>query len=325
MPNPSLSRAIEGFLLNVSSAGRSPYTIRNYKSDFARFINYVGDMQINQLESSQIEDYFCYLKNAFRITKVATTPITPRKISQKTLSNTHGSLACFWKWASKEFQIPNPFKVPPIKAYSMPVSPLKENEIVLLLNACRQTPKNPKNMKPYSSIRSTAKRDKAIILILLDSGVRVSELCGILVKDYDEENGRLVVTGKGSKTRFVYLGKSSRHALWSYLLERYPSQKPLKDDPLFTERFGMYPLTRNGVLQLLKRLGNRVGVEGVHPHKFRHTFAVEFLRNGGNIFELQQLLGHAELDMVKKYVQIAQLDLENSAMRASPVDHWRLR
>jgi len=325
MSNPSLSRSIEGFLLNVSAAGRSPYTIRNYRTELGRFLKFVGDKEVNKIQSSEMENYLLYLKNDFLICKVATTPIPPRKLSQKTLSNAHGILAGFWKWAAKEFLLPNPFKVPPIKAYIKPISPLRENEIALLIGACGQTTKHSRKMNLYSSARSTAKRDKAIILTLLDSGMRVSEMCGILIKDYDQENGRLLITGKGSKTRFVYLGRSSRQALWSYLLERYPSQKPNKDDPLFAEMYGMYPLTRNGILQLLKRLGTRAGVEGVHPHRFRHTFAVEFLRNGGNIFELQQLLGHADLDMVKRYVQLAELDLENSAKRASPVDHWRLR
>jgi len=311
---PSLSRAVEGFILNISAAGRSPYTIRNYKAELLRFTNFVGDLEINQVSSRQIEDYLLYLKNDFRITHIATTPIPQRKISQKTLSNAHGALAV----------LSNPFKVAPIKYYSKPISPLKESEIELLLRACRQTQKIPKVMKAYSSKRTTSKRDRAIILTLLDTGMRVSELCGMRIKDYDSESGRLMITGKGSKTRFVYLGKVSSQSLWSYMLERYPSQKPPKDDPLFTDLYGIHPLTRQNVLQFIKRLGNHAGVINVHPHKFRHTFAIEFLRNGGNVFELQQLLGHSELDMVKRYVQIAQIDLETSARRASPADNWRL-
>src|SRR4030043_2028896 len=253
---PSLSRAVEGFLLNISEAGRSSYTVRNYKAELLRFTNYVGDLEINQVSSRQIEDYLLYLKNDFRITHIATTQIPPKKISQKTLSNAHGALAVFWKWASKEFTLSNPFKIAPIKNYSKPISPLKESEIELLLSACRQTQKTPKIMKAYSSKRTTNKRDRAIILTLLDTGMRVSELCGILMKDYDSECGRLMINGKGSKTRFVYLGKVSSKSLWSYMLERYPSHKPPKDDPLFTDYYGIHPLTRQNVLRFIKRLGN---------------------------------------------------------------------
>jgi integrase/recombinase XerD len=322
---PYLSRAVDGFILNISAAGRSSNTIRNYRSELNRFTNWIGDTEINKVDSKHIEDYLLYLRNDFRITHIATTPVDPRRISQKTLSNAHGTLAVYWKWVAKEFQLPNPFKVAPIKSYTKPISPLKENDIELLLNACRQTHKIPKNMKAYSASRNTCKRDKAIILTLLDTGMRVSELCGIHIEDFVLESGRLMITGKGSKTRFVYLGKVSRQALWAYMLERYPSQKPTTDDPLFADHYGIHPLTRQGVLLLLKRLGKNAGVSNVHPHKFRHTFAIEFLRNGGNVFELQQLLGHSDLDMSKRYVQLAQIDLETSARRASPADRWRLR
>jgi len=84
-------------------------------------------------------------------------------------------------------------------------------------------------------------------------------------------------------------------------------------------------LTRQGVLLMLRRLGKRASIPNVHPHKFRHTFAIEFLRNGGNVFELQQLLGHSDLETAKKYIYLAQTDLETSIRKASPVDRWHLR
>jgi integrase/recombinase XerD len=67
-----------------------------------------------------------------------------------------------------------------------------------------------------------------------------------------------------------------------------------------------------------------VGDPNLHPHRFRHTFAIQFLRNGGNIFALQQLLGHSSLEMVKHYAQLAEMDLENAATHSSPADNWRL-
>lgn len=326
MSKPSLSRVVEGFILHISAAGRSPHTIRNYQTDLQRFCDWIHDVEVDQVRPRHIEEYMVYLKNDYRITNIGgTTPIPPRQLSQKTLHNIHGSLSVFWKWVTKEFQLPNPFNVAPIKYYPKPIAPLKENEVESLLSACRHTSKFSKNNKPYLSKRITHKRDKAIILMFLDTGIRVSELCGIRVKDYASDCGRIMVTGKGLKTRFVYLGKVSSHALWLYLLERYPSDKPIPDDHLFTDVRGIYSLTRKNVLNLIKRIGESAGVKDVYPHKFRHTFAVEFLRNGGNIFELQQLLGHSDLAMVKRYVHLAQVDLEKSAKKASPADRWRLR
>ncbi len=326
MDYPTLSRTIEGFLLHISAAGRSHNTIRNYRMDLNRFSNWLNDLRIDAVESKHIEEFLSYMKNDYRITHVGIRKIiTPRSLSKKSLHNIHGCLAVFWKWASAEFQLPNPFKVPHIKYYPKPIAPLTEKEVEALLVACKSIKKQPEHRKGYSSTRTTYKRDKAIILTLLDTGMRVSELCDLKVKDYTQESSRLMVTGKGSKTRFVYLGKVSSQSLWSYLLERFPSHQPDPEDPLFAERLGIHSLTRTNVLNLIKRLGVKAEVKDVYPHKFRHTFAVQFLRNGGNVFELQQLLGHSDITMVRRYVQLAQIDLERSAKRASPADRWRLR
>ena len=75
---------------------------------------------------------------------------------------------------------------------------------------------------------------------------------------------------------------------------------------------------------LVRRLGKRADIAKVFPHKFRHTFATTYLRSGGDIYTLQALLGHSSLDMVRHYVRIAELDIENAHRKASPVDNWRL-
>lgn len=185
---------------------------------------------------------------------------------------------------------------------------------------CRANTKSPEGKKPYYS-----SRDRAIILVLLDTGIWVSELCGISVKDIDLESGRILVNGKGNKYRFVYLGKISKQAVWSYLVERFSSQTPPQEEPVFMDRNQLHRITSQGILLLLKRLGRKARVNNVHPHKFRHTFAVEFLRNGGNVFKLQQLLGHTDLEMSRKYVELAQIDLESTARRTSPADRMRLK
>jgi integrase/recombinase XerD len=108
--------------------------------------------------------------------------------------------------------------------------------------------------------------------------------------------------------------------VWPYLADR---EDLPKSDPLFAADENQF-LDRDPITKILDRIAERAGVEHVYPHRFRHTFAVEFLRNGDDIFTLQELLGHRSLTMVRHYLTLSQTDLENAHKKASPVDNWRL-
>jgi integrase/recombinase XerD len=83
-------------------------------------------------------------------------------------------------------------------------------------------------------------------------------------------------------------------------------------------------LTPDRVQKLLRRLGEKVGLPNLHPHQLRHSFATAYLRNGGNVLELQRLLGHSSITMVARYAAIAEVDLQDGHREASPADRWRL-
>lgn len=119
----------------------------------------------------------------------------------------------------------------------------------------------------------------------------------------------------------MYLGKTARHAVWRYLAEREDGTDP--NAPLFTVRRGR-AFNPGTLRHLIKNIAARAGVKKAYPHKFRHTFAITYLRSGGDVFTLQTLLGHGSLDMVRHYARIAQVDVEQAHRRASPVDNWRL-
>jgi len=127
--------------------------------------------------------------------------------------------------------------------------------------------------------------------VLVDTGLRASELCSLKVADADKGTRELTVTGKGNKKRKVYMEVAARRSLWRYI--KAGRRDAEADDPLFTSVGGTQSrgaLTPNGIYQIVQKLGQAGNLTGVRcsPHTLRHTFAVNFLRNGGNLFELQQ-------------------------------------
>jgi integrase/recombinase XerD len=139
--------------------------------------------------------------------------------------------------------------------------------------------------------------------------------------DYDPSTGRVVVRhGKGDKDRTVYAGHAARRALWRYLADR---ATPRQRDWLFPARNGR-AMSRYTLRNIVRHAARRAGMVNANVHRFRHTFAINFLRNGGNVLELQQLLGHENLETVRVYVKLAQTDLVSAQRIASPADRWGL-
>lgn len=204
-----------------------------------------------------------------------------------------------------------------VKAPRVPkdrVQPFHPEQVQALLDAARRG--------------RTPAREVALVMVLVDTGLRASELCGLTVADADRGSGELTVTGKGNKRRQVYMGSGARRALWRYLEAERRDACP--DEPLFVSVGGHLVgsgLTANGLCQIIGKLGDQARVQGVRcsPHTLRHTFAVNFLRGGGNLFELQQLMGHEDLTILRRYVELAESDLEQAHRNASPADRMKLR
>ena len=142
----------------------------------------------------------------------------------------------------------------------------------------------------------------AIVTTFLDTGLRRSELAELKVDDVHLEEGRLKVMGKGRKERIAPLGNSARRTLIRYFYHFRSHPFPGEENRFFLTIEGE-ALTSNAVRLVVDRLAKRSGVKRLHAHLFRHTFAVRFLMNGGNVFSLQQILGHTSLEMVKRYCQ----------------------
>lgn len=250
--------------------------------------------------------------------------LTEKDVTESTRQYYWKVIKSFFKWAEEELEIPRPDKrlVMP-KVQKPDISPYTEEEVKRILKACgKMKPATPTNRSGYQAKRNTAKRDQLIIMILLDTGIRVSELCRLKYTDINLENKSIHIqtfeTGIKTHDRTVYLGNTTMK-----LLIPYASEKINENDFLVKGRNNK-PLNRNSVAHLLARIGKRANVPGVDAHRFRHTFAIQYLRNGGDIYTLQRLLGHRSLEIVKNYLRLSEMDAGNAHKKASPADNWNL-
>ncbi len=167
-------------------------------------------------------------------------------------------------------------------------------------------------------------RDKAIVLCLLDTGLRASEFVALNVGDVDMASGAVMVRqGKGGKDRQVYMGAKTRQALQRYLRRRKDAGTMGASPPLWVSLATMTKGNRlrvAGLRQVLTRLGRRAGVDHCHPHTFRRTFALWSLRAGMDIYSLQRLMGHADLTMLRRYLALVEADLQTAHRRHGPVN-----
>lgn len=308
-----LSLAIEGFLMFRASTG-SMATVRDYRNTLTKWLNHIGDVDTAEIAADHVRRFLYHLR-------------IEEELAPKTVQNAWIGLSAFFTWLEGEMDIPHVIRRYKIKmpaAGKREIVPLSKRDVQALLLACERTAVWRSDKRaPASMQRSTRLRDRAIVLLLLDCGIRASECCDLLVGDVDFKTGATQVrSGKGCKGRTVFLGNVARDALWRYVSKRKREAKP--DDPLFETSRGQ-ALDRSALRKMLLAAGKRAEVvEPVTPHRLRHTFAITYLRNGGDVYTLQRLLGHSTMEMVRRYLALAQTDVADAHRRASPADNWRL-
>jgi integrase/recombinase XerD len=324
-----LSQAIDGFAVSFLADGRAEVTLTNYRYFLSRLVQFLDDPEVHKVSHHDLQAYLAWLRMEYKPHRMSgdTAPLT-----NSSLAKAWAALRSFWRWSASEFNL----KKNPADGLSMPQSapkaviPFTEDEIRRLLKAAEfSQDAKTHGRKSYSFRRVTADRDLALIVFLLDTGARIGEVSRLTIGDIDLTAGivevRPIGSGHKSRGRILRLGKSARKYLWRYLSGRDDALGTAGDKaaPLFLSVKGQ-ALNRNSAHTLLSRLGKRAGISGTHPHRFRHTFAITFLRNGGGLLELQELLGHSDIQMVKHYARLAEVDLADAHRRASPADKWRL-
>jgi integrase/recombinase XerD len=146
--------------------------------------------------------------------------------------------------------------------------------------------------------------------------IRVSELVGVDAQDVDLDEGVIRVMGKGGKERRVPFGMATGQALRRY---RNVVQDLRSGDPFFITRYG-HRTSRWAVHTMMANSGRAAGIDGVRCSPLRHTGTKRFILAGGDVFTLQKLLGHTTLAMVRRYVELADVDIRAQHRRFSPAD-----
>jgi len=304
----TLTQALDGFELHIQARRLSPHTRLDYFNTFRKFTAYLGaDPPIARISAKDIEAFLAGQEG----------------ISKKTLLNYHTGLSALWTWAVDEDLVKEHIvrRVSPPRPEKREVQPYSEADIRLMLNTMgRSRPYSRPGKRSCTHSLQHTDRNRAIILLLLDTGIRASELCDARIQHCDMRNRHLIVFGKGSKERILPFCARTGQAIWKYLATRKDEEI---NAALFVTEFGN-PFNRDTLLDLLEKIGERAGLAGVNIHRFRHTFAINYLRNGGDPYSLQRLLGHSTLEMVKRYLSLVQADVDRNHKLASPVDNWHL-
>ena len=311
-----LADLISYYELCNKAEGKSLKTITWYSSNLKRFHRYlkarhISDL-IGELDIKILREYVIYL---LKQQKYSDHPYTPVESDLLSATSIHGhvrTLRAFFSWLVREGIIDSNIAkdLKPPKVARKVISTLSDQEIISIL----------KHLNFNNGVQS---RNQTIFMILLDTGLRLGELVNLKLNDIHLDEGFLKVIGKGNKERIVPIGTNAQRALQRYLFRYKPEPACMGIDNVFLST-NRRPLTENGIKLMFVRLAKRSGVNRLHAHLCRHTFATKFLINGGDVFTLQQILGHSTLEMVRHYVNLASNHVAIQHQRFSPMDRLSL-
>ena len=268
--------------------GFTSKTLDFYNDSAGSFVRYCIEQHKGEVNVDEIQQYVApYFIAAQERGTSATTRHTYLR-----------GIKTFTRFLHAEEYIDRPIKLPKVRCPTTYVKALSTDQMRKLLSF-------------FSTDRFTGVRNKMIVRVMCDTGLRLQEVCGLYTTDVDLTEGFLLVRhGKGQKERSVPFGKKTRAALWQYLKQRERHARPQHKE-LFITTSGA-PLKGRSVQIMFKRLRKRVKFEDIRlsPHTLRHSFALAYIENGGDPFSLQKILGHTTQTMTAKYVNMAKSNVK---------------
>lgn len=294
----NLSFYISEFILDQRIRGNSEATISYYSTSLELFKRFVNDVNVDQISLQLCKEY--YLK------------LCDSDINSISAQSYIRALRAFLKWlyVNKYIQVNicESFKLP--KATKKVIDVLTEDEINLIFSS----------IKGQKWVRI---RNRLILALMLDSGLRLNEVITLTVGAVHlHERYIIVQQGKGNKQRIVPFGKFTASLLEDYFIATsfYIVREPLLIKEAASGN-GWEPITGCLIKNLFTKLKKRTGIKRLKPHLLRHTFATRYLENGGNIYSLQAILGHSSLEMVKRYLHLANSRIMRDFPKFSPLDN----
>jgi len=307
--NITLESAIQQFLIDQELKGNTKKTISFYNHNLGYFSRFFGkERSIEEINLNDLNQYLLMMKNKPKLQGHRFKPKVEKPISSVTLQTYMRALRGFLGWMYKEGYIKEnlqeKFKLP--KAAKKAVEILSDEEIEKLIGSM-----NPKT--------EMGLRNLCIVALMIDCGLRRNEVIELNYDNVHISQGVIKVMGKGQKERIVPLGLQTKKFLLKYM-NGYRPMPIFETKRLFLDK-ECKPMSENAVKMLFVRLKKKTKIDRLHPHILRHTFATKYLMNGGDIFSLQQILGHTSLEMVRKYSHLASAYVIHTHKKFSPLDN----
>lgn len=281
-----VAAAVEDFLLACRADGLSKATLTWYTSLLKAF-SAQHSVPLESVTARHIREYIAALRDREPFQDAPQRPPQGGKMADSSVSGHIRALHTFWGFCAKEYGIANPMRniKRPKVTKKLPTA-VATGDVIKLLESIPDS--------------VAGKRDRALVCFLADTGCRLGGLVGLELAQLYLEQRRALVTEKNRASRIVVYTHYTARMLRAWLAVR-----PSGSNAVFVNLLTGRPLTESGVSQALKRLKKRAGVRGrVNPHSFRHGFAREYLKNGGDLATLARLLGHEDINTTTDFYAV---------------------